>query len=1135
MVQGKAKSIIAAVVILFMIVQIIPCYANSDEDYFNALAERAAEILTYKKGNTGNDVLQYVSNTKNSASNFMNFTDEYNLWSELNLESPSDLNTAFQRLLTMARAYKMGNGEDNAMKAAIIKALNLICEKYYYDKLEYGDNWWYFEIGIPTSFSDILILMNGSISDSDIETYVGRINYFCPTAEKRRDSSVTETGANRAWKAQIVVNVGIVTKNREKLEAGLKACEYLMTDSVTGDGFYQDGSFIQHWNVSYNGAYGRICAIIIADLVYINSVAGNTYDFTKWKEKLYQWAEKAFLPFIRNGDFMAMTRGRAIARSYETDHITGHYIIGFFTRLVGIADENDKKYFIGIVKKLLNDDKCSNFFVDGYVASIIDEIKDTTVSAWEQNESFKVFEGMDRAVMTRSDYSIGISMSSNRIYDYECSDKENIKGYNTGAGMVYIYNNQEKAYDDNFWCTVDANRLAGTTVDRDAEKSTGYYLSSEAWVGGAELGKYGCVGMSIAPYKSNLRGRKSWFCVGDELIAMGAGITNVNALTETIIENRKIDSEYKVFYNNSERDLNEETWYNTYWAYIAPYSDEGGEDISQSIGYYFPQKTHIKAKREVKEGSWNDIFVGSSGDILENEFFSMYINQPNANNANYAYAVLPCRTREEVRNYAINPTFEILENTKEIQAVKGYDDGKEITAVNFWEDKNSTVKDISCNTTASVVMSESDENIEIAVSNPPRTRGKKVELTINKAAASIINLPENIMVKALSPQIKLSVDTSMSIGKTYTITLSKTKQTEFQNIPDAVLLASTEAAEGFSSEWKAQNGDFKIEDNQIILSSGGLNRVYNTLENKITIAPKSGDEKKIYAIRWQQYLGKDAELGGNGNASSYDGQYLSFLSEILGGGFKKNEEGEIRPFLRWYTESSFGEQTIYKDMWYQMLMIVEASSDSEDYVSLYVYPEDGNLPQKADVNVQINGKYDWTQVYFSGMDNNNSQSLKFKNLIIEEYNSSDGKNAMMALDLAQNALSVSDMGDTLAYTQAENAVSKMGSGVIAELANYTLGAVASKVSGMPYFRVLHRNTLNEYYYVYNDKKLSGDIIISQFDDGRLINIAINSIDMINRIHGSIPVTEADNFKCMIWKSLSCLEPICHVAEQKGAE
>ena len=290
MVQGKAKSIIAAVVILFMIVQIIPCYANSDEDYFNALAERAAEILTYKKGNTGNDVLQYVSNTKNSASNFMNFTDEYNLWSELNLESPSDLNTAFQRLLTMARAYKMGNGEDNAMKAAIIKALNLICEKYYYDKLEYGDNWWYFEIGIPTSFSDILILMNGSISDSDIETYVGRINYFCPTAEKRRDSSVTETGANRAWKAQIVVNVGIVTKNREKLEAGLKACEYLMTDSVTGDGFYQDGSFIQHWNVSYNGAYGRICAIIIADLVYINSVAGNTYDFTKWKEKLYQWA-----------------------------------------------------------------------------------------------------------------------------------------------------------------------------------------------------------------------------------------------------------------------------------------------------------------------------------------------------------------------------------------------------------------------------------------------------------------------------------------------------------------------------------------------------------------------------------------------------------------------------------------------------------------------------------------------------------------------------------------------------------------------------------------------------------------------------------------------------------------------------
>lgn len=1132
MVQRKAKTIIAALIVLSVIFQFFPCYANENESYFEALSEKAAETLTYKRGSTGSDVLQYAQNTKRSASELMNFTDADNLWQGLDLTLPGDLNTAFQRLLTMARACYMGNSSDIQLRDAVISALDLICRRYYYKNMEYGDNWWYYEIGIPTSFSGILLLMENSISSSDAEMYADYINWFCPSADKRRDQSVTETGANRAWKAQILVNMGIVTKQREKINDGLKACEYLMKDSVTGDGFYEDGSFIQHRNVSYNGAYGRICAIIIADLVYINSVAGNTYDFTLWKEKLYCWAKNAFLPFIKNGDFMAMTRGRAIARSYETDHITGHYVMGFFARLAEIAEGSDKEYFISTLKKLLHDDKCGKSFSDGFASSIIEETKNTAAPPAEFADSFKVFGGMDRAVMIRDGYSIGISMSSSRIYDYECSDRENLKGYNTGAGTVYIYNGQEKAYDDNFWCTVDANRLAGTTVDPNGEKSPGYYLSPDSWAGGAELGKYGSAGMSIAPYGSNLRGKKSWFCVGDELIALGAGISNPNAYTETIVENRKINSDYKLICNNVERNITEEIWYNTYWAYMAPYSDDGTEDVSRAVGYYFPQKPHIKAKREKRSGSWNDVLTGSSDEVQENEFFSMYINQPNANDADYAYVVLPCRTKEEVRSFAVNPTCTILENTKEIQAVKGCDDGKEITAVNFWKDKDGSAGDISCNTTASVVMSESDSDIEIAVSNPPRTRGKRVELTVNKAASGIVYLPENVKVKALSPQIKLSVDTSMSPGKTYRTVLSKTSRTEYQNIPGAAIIASTEAGIGFSSQWTAQNGNFEADNSEITLSGSGLNRVYNTLKNKIIIAPEEGAEKKIYAVSWQQYLGKDAELGGSGSASSYDGQYLSFSSEILGGGFKKDEQGVLRPFLRWYTESSFGEHTIYPDTWYRMLMIVEASTENEDYVSLYVYPEGGDLPEKADVNVQINGKYDWTQVYFSGTDSSGSKSLKFKNLIIEAYGSSDGKNALMALGFAQNALAAQESD---ALNQAEAAAAKMGGGVISQLANYTLGAAASLQSGQPYFRVRFADDANEFYYVYYNHKLSGDMIICRFSGEKLTDTYIKKVVQTDRAHGSIPGTNSDRFKCMVWRALSDLEPVCSAAEQGGTE
>ena len=264
---------------------------------------------------------------------------------------------------------------------------------------------------------------------------------------------------------------------------------------------------------------------------------------------------------------------------------------------------------------------------------------------------------MDKFVHRREHYSFAVSMSSSRIYNYECINNANKRGWYLGDGMCNLVTDDINHYNRTYWSNVDFYNLPGTTVDtqKRAEVSIGQsneYLSSKDFVGAAVLdSKYSAVAMELESYHSDgnyskdnkfpnapldyggpppahectLTAKKAWFCFDDEIVCLGAGITSDDSYdAHTIVENRRTD---KVTYGDG-------------WCWF-----------ENAGGYSFHEKKNPLRKSE-------------------NGFEILYFNHgKRPQNETYAYTVLPNATKERTEQYNSNPDVQILCNNENVSAV----------------------------------------------------------------------------------------------------------------------------------------------------------------------------------------------------------------------------------------------------------------------------------------------------------------------------------------------------------------------------------------------------------------------------------------------------------------------------------
>lgn len=157
----------------------------------------------------------------------------------------------------------------------------------------------------------------------------------------------------------------------------------------------------------------------------------------------------------------------------------------------------------------------------------------------------KVYAPMDSAVQVNDNYSVGLSMYSSRIYNYESINNENIKGWHQNDGMLYIYNNDIEQCGEGYLPAVDPYRLPGTTTDtRELSNAAAQGKKSpQSFVGGTTGGENGTMAMY---YNStnlglgmDLKTRKSWFLLDGKIVCLGSNIDETtDASIETTVENR---------------------------------------------------------------------------------------------------------------------------------------------------------------------------------------------------------------------------------------------------------------------------------------------------------------------------------------------------------------------------------------------------------------------------------------------------------------------------------------------------------------------------------------------------------------------------------------------------------------------
>ncbi|MFI2410638.1 polysaccharide lyase 8 family protein [Streptomyces sp. NPDC018947] len=664
------------------------------------------------------------------------------LWADLApLTDPGNFGQSYTRLRTLATAWATPGTSlagDPAVADALVAALRLTHDTAYNPARRETGNWWFWEIGAPRALMDTAVLLRDRLPAADLADYLAVVDRFCPDADRRTNApTLAETGANRADKAVIVALRGLLGQDAAKLASARDALSDVRDSGrnslfryvTSGDGFYEDGSFVQHGTVAYTGTYGVVLLGGIAHLLAL--LAGSPWQVADPDVSvLYEAVERSFSPVLFDGLMMDAVRGRAVSRERAGDHRDGAAAVAAILLLATGAPQAYAARWRAEAKGWLTRNRTTPFTRLAALPQIAlakDVLDDDGVPAGERATGLHVFADMDRVVHRRPRWAYSLSLSSRRVAAYEAGNGENLHGWYTGDGMAQLYDAADLAqFNDGFWPTVDPYRLPGTTVDtrRRTDLGTGggtsTYRPANTVAGGAVLhDRYGAVAMELvgAP-GSTLRARKSWFLVDDAVISLGAGITATDGRTvETVVENRNLGRDgLPRLLVDGVRQPGEHGW-------TRRFEQAGWAHIEGVGGYVFPGATDLHALREERTGAWRDINTGAdtggSATPLTRRYLTLWIDHGvSPAGAAYAHALLPGASATATAVWARSRPVRVVANDATAQAVEARRLG--LTAATFWAP--GTAAGIHSSGPASVLVLRRDDRISVAVADPGRTQ-----------------------------------------------------------------------------------------------------------------------------------------------------------------------------------------------------------------------------------------------------------------------------------------------------------------------------------------------------------------------------------------------------------------------------
>lgn len=689
------------------------------------------------------------------------------------------------RLMTMAQAYGTpGNRlyHDAALGQGIAFGLDWLVREHYHHGLKQYGNWWSWQIGAPQHVLNVISLAGDAIPAELRQRSLAAVDWFVPDARfKTRpdgtlDHNVREVAANLLDKAQVTILSAMLAKDGARLAAGRDAISPSLKYVTLGDGFYRDGSFIQHNYTPYAGNYGAVALQVYGRLVYL--LDGSAWRITDPNlENVFRWAHASFADLLVDGAMPDAMRGRKISKPDQTDHRVGRGVVAALAAIADVAPPAKQAALRGAIKGAMQRDRT---FGDAYLGAaggsgtsglslfelgLLKAIAaDPAIPAAAEQAGPRLYPSMDRAILRGAGFAAVLSLTSPRTSAFETGNGDNTQGWWTGMGMLALYDAHQDQFGHDYWATVDIRRLPGTTTDGSGKGRAvewKQHPNPDAWVGGASLGGYAAVGMAFSLREvtgSGLHGRKSWFQLGDRILALGSGIGGGEGQAETVVENRRLADPSGARLLVDGKPLANGKAEHARWAHLR--DDKAGSHI----GYVFPLGAPLLAERGERRGSYRMIDDNGSTQLVGNSFQLLSIPQ---SGPDYAYLLLPNASEADTRAAASAPGLRIEANNDQAAAVSA--GGQGIYAANLWRagsaPRNGQAYAWSSGA-AALVMSRDGKRLQIAVADPTQMAAT-LEVALKQPVTDVVKLDPGVTVLEKAPVLRLRIDTTAAAGASF--------------------------------------------------------------------------------------------------------------------------------------------------------------------------------------------------------------------------------------------------------------------------------------------------------------------------------------------------------------------------------
>lgn len=753
--------------------------------------------------------------------------------------SDTSLNTSFLRLYEIALAtctpgYASDLVGNAVVQRRVLDGLEWLHAHYYGDQdAGYYGNWFNWEIGISASVSKTFALLADLAAAERpdlVPTYIASMDAYLRNG-KNGDvdlDSRFHTGANLADITTNRVLQGAVTGDDARVSKAIADQSTVFTtidpyDIRHGntDGYYADGSFIQHHSVAYTGSYGRtLLTRVVQTIKLLDGTAAAPG--TELPDVVHGWVRDGFAPVIVDGWMMEIVKGRAVSRT-GTGYSDVATVLEAAVDLSSYTSRDNAVALGGYVRHLATASPTppdpARFVSPVSVVRYADLLADAGAPAADLNppERSVALNAMDRTVHRRPGYTFALARSSDRISKYEYMSGENLMPWFQGDGAFYLYlagQDHAQAFGVDFFTTVSPYRLPGTTVPVEERRTVpelygqlwyenpdhplGFTSSSESqntyvyfpratnsFSGGATLGAFGAAGMVLSddvPYVdaqagvlpadfvayANARAVKSWFLLDDEVVVLAAGIGDLHGRdVVTTLDSRIAAPGDGVVVTGRRADG-------------SPWSPEDGaarldwlrwDNPGQgvAVGYALLDSEPVHVTLEDVTRSRRVVRASNPNTAVTKRVFTAAVEH-GQHPATLAYAIVPGATEAQLAAYGSEGPLVVLANDERVQAV--WHHGLGLTAANVFRDR-AQVRNLVIDGPASVLVHEHDDGgTSVALSDPTMLR-HAVALTIRGRSLDVDSADDGVEVRHVPGGTEVRAHTREAYGASLTAVLRR--------------------------------------------------------------------------------------------------------------------------------------------------------------------------------------------------------------------------------------------------------------------------------------------------------------------------------------------------------------------------